>query len=106
MLIFSLPDEELDDPRLQKTVDYLIALMMSAPNYDLAVGPRGHAIRALRLYEQRVFEKTDYKQLMNDARLVNNNPQNGGGTSTTVNEIRTNQTRPAGNRRGIFGRRR
>ena len=105
-LTFSLPDEELDDPRLQKTVDYLIALMMSAPNYDLAVGPRGHAIRALRLYEQRVFEKTDYKQLMNDARLVNNNPQNGGGTSTTVNEIRTNQARPAGNRRGIFGRRR
>lgn len=102
-LVFSLPEDQLDDPRLAKSVDYVLNLMMSAPNYDLPVGPRGHALRALRIYQQKVFEKSDYARLMNDARLVNNNPQNGGGASKART---TGSTQPTGWRRARFGRRR
>ena len=54
-LAFSLPDEKLHDPKFTRAVDYLVELMLTAPSLDLEIGPKGHAIHALRLYEQRVF---------------------------------------------------
>lgn len=103
-LVFSLPESELSDPRIGKTVDYILNLMLSAPNYDLAVGPRGHALHALRMYEEKVFGKSDYTRFMNNKRLVNNNPQNGGGNSSSSQsgELRLF---PAGFRRGKMNRR-
>ena len=65
-MVFSLPDEDLDDPRLERSVDYLVKLMLGAPGYKLDVGPRGHALRALALYESKVFDRSDYAQLMPD----------------------------------------
>lgn len=103
-LVFSLPESELSDPRIGKTVDYILNLMLSAPNYDLAVGPRGHALHALRMYEERVFGKSDYTRFMNNKRLVNNNPQNGGGKSPS-SQSGEMRLFPAGFRRGKQNRR-
>ncbi|MCP4080823.1 MAG: hypothetical protein GY819_09450 [Planctomycetaceae bacterium] len=104
-LVFSLPEEDLKDPRIERTVDFLLNLMLSTPNYDLAVGPRGHALHALRMYEEKVFGKSDYTRFMNNKRLVNNNPQNGGGTSKPDQKSGDVRLFPAGFRRGKFNRR-
>lgn len=104
-LVFSLPEEQLDDPRITRSVDYILNLMLSAPNYDLAVGPRGHALHALRMYEEKIYGKSDYTRFMNNKRLVNNNPQNGGGTSNRSAQSEDSRLLPAGLRRGLFGRR-
>jgi hypothetical protein len=57
-LAFTLPPEKMSDPRLTKAVDYLAELMLSAPNYDLDVGPRGHALHALAMYELKAYGKS------------------------------------------------
>ena len=65
-MVFSLPEDKLDDPRLELSVDYLVKLMLDAPDYKLDVGPRGHALRALALYESKIFGSSNYSQLMPD----------------------------------------
>jgi hypothetical protein len=54
-LVYSLPMDELDDPKTVRSVEYLADLMLKHRNRNLPVGPRGHAIRALVLYDERVF---------------------------------------------------
>ncbi|MEM7474143.1 MAG: hypothetical protein AAF483_04065 [Planctomycetota bacterium] len=54
-LIFTLPDEHLRSPRIQIAVEFLLNTVGSNPEYDWPIGPRGHALRALVLYNQRVF---------------------------------------------------
>jgi len=65
-LAFTLPASKMTDPRLTKAVDYLTELMLSTPNYELDVGPRGHALHALAMYELKAYGKSsqhDYFQL-------------------------------------------
>jgi hypothetical protein len=57
-LAFTLPANKMSDPRLTKAVDYLAELMLSTPNYDLDVGPRGHALHALAMYELKAYGKS------------------------------------------------
>ncbi|GAB5405280.1 MAG: hypothetical protein Aurels2KO_35110 [Aureliella sp.] len=54
-LIYSLPDEHLRSPKIQAAVEYLIKTVGRNPSHDWPIGPRGHALRALALYNQRVF---------------------------------------------------
>jgi hypothetical protein len=54
-LIFSLPEKDLSDPRLVKSVNYLTTLLLNNRSEDWEIGPRGHALRALVLYNDRVF---------------------------------------------------
>lgn len=63
-LVYSSTVEELTDPRISRTVDYVLNLMLTAPNYRLDVGPRGHALHALRLYEARMYGESNHRQLM------------------------------------------
>ncbi len=64
-LACSLPEEQLGDPRMTAAVDYLLELMLGAPGYELDVGPRGHALHALLVYQMRMFgEGLDYAALM------------------------------------------
>ena len=53
-LIFSLPEKDLTDPRLVKSVNYLTSVLLDG-EHDWEIGPRGHALRALALYNERVF---------------------------------------------------
>lgn len=54
-LVYSLPEQELGNLRMVRAVEYLANLMLQYRNHPWPVGPRGHAIRALVLYQQRVF---------------------------------------------------
>lgn len=54
-MVFSLPEVDLKDRRITRSVNYLASLMLSQRRRDWEIGPRGHAIRALALYDQRVF---------------------------------------------------
>ncbi len=54
-LIYTLPDEHLKSPRIVKSVDYLLDTVGRNPSRDWPIGPRGHVLRALALYNQRVF---------------------------------------------------
>jgi hypothetical protein len=55
-MVFSLPEEELLEERTLRAVEFLNNLMIQHRYQRWEVGPRGHAIRALRLYHERVFE--------------------------------------------------
>jgi hypothetical protein len=54
-MVYSLSDEQLQDPRVVKGVDFLATLMWDHPDYDWKIGPRGHALHALAMYDERVF---------------------------------------------------
>jgi len=56
-LAFSLPEEELSDPRMVRAVDYLAGIMLENTHRRWENGPLGHAIDGLRIYHQRAFEQ-------------------------------------------------
>ena len=50
-----VPDDELDDPRLLAAARFLTQLMWEQRGHDWEIGPKGHALHALALYDERVF---------------------------------------------------
>jgi hypothetical protein len=54
-LVFTLPAEDLDDPRVTKAVEFILSQVYDNREKDWPIGPRGHALRALALYNQRVY---------------------------------------------------
>lgn len=58
-LIYSLSDEQLRYSRTVRAVNYLSNLMLSNYSHDWEIGPRSHAIHALKLYDERMFQPYD-----------------------------------------------
>ncbi len=58
-LAFSLPYEELSQPKVVKAVNYLASIMLNDPSRGWEIGPTGHAIHALMIYEERMFQGGD-----------------------------------------------
>lgn len=54
-LVFSLPEEQLTSPELVKGVEYITTLLERNPRHQWSIGPKGHALHALTLYERRMF---------------------------------------------------
>ncbi len=54
-LVYTLPDEHLRSPRIRKSIEFVVDTLAKDLNYNWPIGPRGHALRALALYNQRVF---------------------------------------------------
>jgi len=54
-LVYSLPADRLVDDQTTKAVHYLSEVMIRNRYYAWPNGPRGHALHALTLYDQRVF---------------------------------------------------
>jgi hypothetical protein len=54
-LAFSLPDEQLHDPRTCRAVDFLASMLLEHPQRSWSIGPLGHAMHALVMYDQRAF---------------------------------------------------
>jgi hypothetical protein len=52
-LAFTLPDSELQSARFVKSIDFLLTQIYDQRSHKWPIGPRGHAIRALALFEQR-----------------------------------------------------
>ncbi|MFO0065768.1 MAG: hypothetical protein ACK523_07375 [Pirellulaceae bacterium] len=54
-LAYELPEDQMHDPRILKAVQFLLSQIWDRRDHDWAIGPRSHAIRALVLYDQKVF---------------------------------------------------
>jgi hypothetical protein len=56
-LVFSLSEEELLDPRAAKAADFLATALLREPNRPWSIGPLGHALHALVMYDERLFQR-------------------------------------------------
>ncbi len=54
-LAFSLSEDELREERMVKSVDYLAQLLLDGRNEKWSIGPLGHGLHALAIYDERVF---------------------------------------------------
>jgi hypothetical protein len=61
-LVWSLPEDELRDPRVIKSAEYIATMLSEQPNHDWSVGPLGHALHALAIYDKRLHGTTSSKQ--------------------------------------------
>lgn len=57
-LVYTLPDQHLRKPEIENAVKFLADTLSQELDRDWPIGPRGHSLRALMLYQQRVFPKT------------------------------------------------
>lgn len=55
-LVYAAKEDELHDPRMARSVALLVNLLTEHRYREWEYGPKGHAIRALRLYHERVFD--------------------------------------------------
>lgn len=67
-LLSTVPDTELQSPRMVRTVGYLSNTMYAERGHQWQIGPKGHALRALALYYQRVFGNSTPWRNASDAR--------------------------------------
>ncbi|MBM3998147.1 MAG: hypothetical protein FJ297_01165 [Planctomycetes bacterium] len=54
-LAFSLSDDQLQDPRMVKAVDFLASMLHDNLDHEWEIGPKGHALHALAIYDERVY---------------------------------------------------
>jgi hypothetical protein len=54
-LVYTLPENQLESPQVQKSIRFLLNTIGAEPGRDWPIGPRGHSLQALALYNQRVF---------------------------------------------------
>jgi hypothetical protein len=54
-LAYSLSKEQLVEPRMVKSVNYLTKLLLDNRNEKWSIGPLGHGLHALAIYDERVF---------------------------------------------------
>jgi len=55
-LMFTMADEEIRNPRVGKAIDFLLSKIYDQRDYKWPIGPRGHATRAVALYQARTKE--------------------------------------------------
>jgi len=58
-LSYSLSLDELDEPRVVKAVTYLSGVLHRGKTENWSVGPLGHALHALAIYDDRYFRQFD-----------------------------------------------
>lgn len=58
-LVYSLPEESLQDEKVVLAVEYLSGILANGTKVKWEVGPLGHGIHALALYDERVFQPYD-----------------------------------------------
>ena len=55
-LMYTLSDEEIKSPRVAKSIDFLLTKILDKRDHKWPIGPRGHATRAVALYQARTKE--------------------------------------------------
>ncbi|MGI9472261.1 MAG: hypothetical protein ACR2NZ_12040 [Rubripirellula sp.] len=55
-LLTVTPDSQLQDRRLVNAVRYLLSTMYNEKGHDWKIGPKGHALRSLAMYYERVYK--------------------------------------------------
>lgn len=54
-LAYSLNKEQLVEPRMLKSVEYLTTLLLENRNEKWGIGPLGHGLHALAMFDERIF---------------------------------------------------
>jgi hypothetical protein len=83
-LVYSLPKDDLTDPRMVKAVDYLANLLIDNRHEKWGIGPLGHGLHALAMYDERLFEGQPGKraeQLAGRPRIMQRTPARGAESS-------------------------
>lgn len=70
-LAYELPEERLRKPDVTRAVRYLLSQIWDQREHDWAIGPRSHALRALVLYDQKLYQTKPgtRRELLTDYRL-------------------------------------
>ncbi|HBJ36920.1 MAG TPA: hypothetical protein DDZ51_19615 [Planctomycetaceae bacterium] len=55
MLMTVTPDTELQTPEMLRTVNFMATTLYAERGHEWQIGPKGHALRSLVMYYQRVF---------------------------------------------------
>ena len=55
-VVYSVPENQLDDDRVVRAVRYLTDLLWTGRGHEWEIGPLGHALHALSIYESRRFD--------------------------------------------------
>ncbi len=58
-LSYSLPESQLTDPRVLKALEYLTGILLGGKKTEWEIGPVGHALHALAIYDHRMFQRYD-----------------------------------------------
>ena len=58
-LVYSIPESMLRDARVVRAVDYLSGILAAQPDRQWEIGPLGHALHALAIYDERAFAPHD-----------------------------------------------
>lgn len=69
-LVYSLPQERLSDPKVVRSVRFIVDALNENPDYEFEVGPKGHALRSLVLYQRFVFDGTWGQGMVEPAALA------------------------------------
>ncbi len=56
-LVWSLPEDELRDPKVLKAVDFVSSSLLANPNHAWSIGPLGHALHSLVIFHQRMYKE-------------------------------------------------
>ena len=93
-LVFSVPPDRLDNPRILKSVDYITHLLTINRYYDWENGPLGHAIRALALFDERVYGRKPGKRELEMAKTRPRlQPRRGSSNTPPPQETRASNSR-------------
>jgi hypothetical protein len=68
-IAFSLSAQELRDPRTIKAVDQVATILLKNNKHNWEIGPLGHGLHALSIYNSRVFEDSDAARPQNIVEL-------------------------------------
>jgi hypothetical protein len=80
-LVFSLPERQLQDPQVVRTIAYLCGHLAQQSRINVAaMSPRHiatlmHAVRALALYDQRVYKPRDVQAPADDEKKLAEKPE-------------------------------
>ncbi|MGV3485600.1 MAG: hypothetical protein ACO1RT_14385 [Planctomycetaceae bacterium] len=58
-LVTALPDDQLPSAKMIRAVSYLVNTLHEERGHEWQIGPKGHALRAIAMYYQRVFGRQD-----------------------------------------------
>ena len=56
LLLTVTPDSQLQDPRLFNAVRFLAVSMYNDLGHEWKIGPKGHALRSMMMYHDRIFK--------------------------------------------------
>jgi hypothetical protein len=69
-MVYTLPAEQLRHPQFQKSIQFLLSQVLDRREKAWPIGPRGHALHALAMYQEKVFGAKPGERKTELARLI------------------------------------